>query len=133
MSAGETRKINRPDGAASAEAFLSHHRATLVIVAGKAVGSEFGLERAEVILGRGPGVDLNFDDASMSRAHTTFEISGEGVRVRDMASTNGLFLNGTRVQAADLKHGDRLEMGEHTFQFIVEERSSAPNTFVLSD
>ncbi len=133
MSASETRKMDRPDSASNAEAFLSRHNATLVMVTGKGVGSEFGLERPEVILGRGPGVDLNFDDTSMSRAHASFEVTGDGFRVRDMASTNGLFLNGTRVQAADLKHGDRIEMGEHAFQFIVEERSSSPNTFVLSD
>jgi pSer/pThr/pTyr-binding forkhead associated (FHA) protein len=132
MPAGETRKINRPTNASSTQEFFSHNEVTIVMLSGEAVGSEFCLDREEVILGRGPGVDLNFDDPAMSRAHVAFELTGEGFRVRDMASTNGLFLNGTRVQAAELKHGDRLELGEHIFQYIVSEREVAP-TYVLTD
>lgn len=130
---GETRKIDRPDETQSAEEFFRRFNVTLVMTEGNAIGSEFLLDRESVVLGRGPGVDINFDDTSMSRAHASFELTQEGFRVRDMASTNGVHLNGTRVQSAELKHGDRLELGEHCFQYLVEELSHDPTTYVLNE
>ncbi len=129
----ETRKIDRPDETHSAEEFFQRFSVTLVMTEGKATGSEFVLDREAVVLGRGPGVDLNFDDTSMSRAHASFELTQDGFRVRDMASTNGIYLNGTRVQSAELKHGDRLELGEHGFQYLVEERVNTPSAYVLNE
>jgi pSer/pThr/pTyr-binding forkhead associated (FHA) protein len=129
----ETRKIDRPDETQSAEEFFQRFSVTLVMTEGKATGSEFVLDREAVVLGRGPGVDINFDDTSMSRAHASFELTQDGFRVRDMASTNGIFLNGTRVQSAELKHGDRLELGEHCFQYLVEERVNTPSAYVLNE
>jgi len=129
----ETRKIERPDETQSAEEFFRRFSVTLVTTEGSALGSEFLLDREAVVLGRGPGVDLNFDDTSMSRAHASFELTQDGFRVRDMASTNGVFLNGTRVQSAELKHGDRLELGEHRFQYLVEEQAHTPATYILNE
>jgi pSer/pThr/pTyr-binding forkhead associated (FHA) protein len=129
----ETRKLDRPDETNSAEEFFQRFSVTLVMTEGKATGSEFVLDRESVVLGRGPGVDLNFDDTSMSRAHASFELTQDGFRVRDMASTNGVHLNGTRVQSAELKHGDRLELGEHCFQYLVEERVNTPSAYVLNE
>jgi pSer/pThr/pTyr-binding forkhead associated (FHA) protein len=129
----ETRKINRPDETNSAEEFFQRFSVTLVMTEGSATGSEFVLDRESVVLGRGPGVDLNFDDTSMSRAHASFELTQDGFRVRDMASTNGVHLNGTRVQSAELKHGDHLVLGEHSFQYLVEELASHPTAYVLNE
>ena len=61
------------------------------------------------------------------------EFSDCGYRVRDLGSTNGTLLNGSEVKLAELKHGDRLEMGEQAFQFIIEERKRGPKTYVLSE
>lgn len=129
----ETRKLNRPDETHSAEEFFQRFSVTLVMTEGTATGSEFVLDRESVVLGRGPGVDLNFDDTSMSRAHASFELTQDGFRVRDMASTNGVHLNGTRVQSAELKHGDRLVLGEHGFQYLIEERASHPTAYILNE
>ncbi len=130
---GETRKIARQQDQTSCEEFLRRFQTVLVMVSGPAEGSEFSLDKHEIILGRGPGVDLTFDDTAMSRAHAAFELTQGGFRVRDMASTNGIYLNGTRIQAAELKHGDRIDMGEHCFQYVVEEREATTNTYLLPD
>lgn len=119
-----TRKLSRPEAGAG-----SLVRASLVIVQGHNEGSEFGLDGARAVVGRGPGVDLALEDQAMSRQHAAFERTAEGHRVRDLGSTNGVRVNGAAVQVADLKHGDRIELGEHVLQYLVEERERAPRAF----
>jgi pSer/pThr/pTyr-binding forkhead associated (FHA) protein len=62
-----------------------------------------------------------------------FEFSDGGFRIRDLGSMNGTQVNGAVIKARDLDHGDRLRIGEHSFQFILEKREPEPNTYVLSD
>jgi pSer/pThr/pTyr-binding forkhead associated (FHA) protein len=40
-------------------------------------------------------------------------------------------VNGSKVGVADLKHGDRFELGSLAFRYVVEERSAVPPTHVL--
>jgi pSer/pThr/pTyr-binding forkhead associated (FHA) protein len=124
MADRATRKISKPEREAKLR-----QRASLVIVEGGAEGSEFALERERCVVGRGPGVDLALDDSAMSRQHAAFERTGEGWRVRDLGSTNGVKLNGAPVKAADLKHGDRVGLGEHVLQYLVETRERAPRAY----
>jgi pSer/pThr/pTyr-binding forkhead associated (FHA) protein len=124
MSDRATRKMSRPEREA-----MQALRASLVIVEGGAEGSEFALERERCVVGRGPGVDLALDDAAMSRQHAAFERGAEGWRVRDLGSTNGVRVNGAPVEVADLKHGDRVALGEHVLQYLVEVRERGPRTY----
>ena len=77
-------------------------------------------------------MDLTFVDPEMSRQHAVIEYSGERFQIRDLGSTNGIVLNGKRVQAGDIKHGDRFEIGSQGFQFVIEKRETTPNTYELS-
>jgi pSer/pThr/pTyr-binding forkhead associated (FHA) protein len=124
MSDKATRKMSRPERAA-----MQALRASLVIVEGGAEGSEFALEGECCVVGRGPGVDLALDDSAMSRQHAAFERSAEGWRVSDLGSTNGIKVNGAQVKVADLKHGDRVSLGEHVLQYLVEVREQGPRTY----
>jgi pSer/pThr/pTyr-binding forkhead associated (FHA) protein len=126
---GHTRKLDRSQ--VSQSLFLARYRASLVVVDGHGAGNEHLLERTGMTLGRGPDVDIVIEDDSMSREHVAFDASAEGFRVRDLGSTNGMTLNGSRVAAADLKHGDRLGLGEHTFQYVIEKRERV-GTYDLS-
>jgi pSer/pThr/pTyr-binding forkhead associated (FHA) protein len=130
LNDGHTRRLERSEVAPGL--FLARYRATLVVVAGRAVGSEYALDAPSCTIGRGPGVDIAFPDDSMSRTHAALEAGRDGFRVRDMGSTNGLSVNGHPVSAADLKHGDRIQLGEHTLQYLVEERERVA-TYDLSD
>ena len=129
MKEGHTRKLDRGDVAKGL--FLVRFRATLVVVEGNAVGSEFSLDAPSATLGRGPGVDITLVDDAMSRTHAALEAGRDGFRVRDMGSTNGILVNGHPVTAADLKHGDRIQVGEHVLQYVVEERERV-GTYDLS-
>jgi len=124
MSDNATRKIAHPQAGAQ-----SFERASLVIVQGRNEGSEAELAGERVVVGRGPGVDVALEDPAMSRQHAAFERTAAGHRVCDLGSTNGVCVNGAPVQVADLKHGDRVQLGEHVLQYLVEERERAPRAF----
>jgi len=124
MADRATRKMSRPERGAART-----RRATLVILAGGAEGSELDLGGERCVVGRGPGVDVTLDDATLSRQHAAFERTAEGHRVRDLDSTNGVRVNGAPVEVADLKHGDRVELGQHLLQYLVEVREPGPRTF----
>jgi pSer/pThr/pTyr-binding forkhead associated (FHA) protein len=133
MQDGRTRALERSETGRMGSSFIDHNRVTLVVVNGPAAGSEFVIDRKKTVIGRGPGVDLAFRDGAMSSEHIAIEMLEEGFRARDLASTNGMQVNGHAVLLADLKHGDTLELGEHRFQVVVEPAESDPNTYVLPE
>jgi pSer/pThr/pTyr-binding forkhead associated (FHA) protein len=113
--------------------FLARCSVTLVLVSGADAGTEFPLASEATIVGRGPGADLSFPDDAMSRRHAVFEVQAKSFRVRDLGSTNGTLVNGTPIAVADLTHGDRVKIGEHVFQYVVDDTPRGPRTFSLCD
>ena len=111
--------------------FLDHYVAKVMLVSGPDAGAGFAIDRERVIVGRGPGVDRAFDDPAMSRQHAAIEFSGTGFRIRDLGSTNGTVVNGAAVQTAELRHGDRFEIGGRVFVLAVEERELEPDAYEL--
>lgn len=128
-----TRLMSRTRNKPRTKQFFSNFRASVVVVRGKAAGTEYILDKESMSMGRGPGVDLTFPDTCMSRKHAILELVGEGFRIRDMGSTNGVLVNGKPVQVADLKHGDRFELGEHALQYILEARDPTLRTYTIPD
>jgi pSer/pThr/pTyr-binding forkhead associated (FHA) protein len=99
------------------------------VLSGDNSGAEFALEQPNTTLGRGESAQLRFDDSSMSSEHAALEFFDAGIRLRDLGSMNGTRLNGSEVKAADLKNGDRFQLGSHEFQFILIERRKRPKTY----
>jgi ABC transport system ATP-binding/permease protein len=63
-------------------------------------------------VGRATGADFIVDAALVSRVHCRFTVLPDGaLEVRDLESTNGTFVNGTRVSHARLTAGDRVQIG----------------------
>jgi len=133
MGDERTREISAAEGNTVLSEFLSRYNACIVILSGPAKGTEHRLDGEQTTLGRGPGTDLAFDDQAMSRKHAAVEFGSDGFRLRDLGSTNGTLLNGSKVESSALKHGDRFQVGAHLFQFVVEEREQEPATYVISD
>ncbi len=54
-------------------------------------------------IGRGLTAGLRLDDASVSRRHAILVPRPSGARILDDRSSNGTFVNGRRIQQADLR------------------------------
>jgi FHA domain len=77
-------------------------------------GEEFAVDSAPLTLGRGGQNDLVLDgDEFASARHARIESRRDGVWVQDLDSTNGTYVNGSRVDGAQrLEPGDILRVGE---------------------
>jgi DNA-binding NtrC family response regulator len=68
----------------------------LVVVAGPDRGRELELEQGTYTIGKAPGCDLALTDGSVSRKHLEIVVLSDGLRFRDLGSTNGSFVHGAR-------------------------------------
>lgn len=78
-------------------------------------------------VGRNPTNDVRLTEASVSSFHCEIEVDAQGVRVRDLQSTNGTRVNNAPVENAEVRPGDELALGEVRLQMDREE----PATVVL--
>ena len=77
----------------------------------------FPLTHARVRVGRGSANELVLQDASVSREHAELVQSGDIWRVRDLGSTNGVAVNGERVDDRALSPGDEIAFGSCEVRF----------------
>jgi pSer/pThr/pTyr-binding forkhead associated (FHA) protein len=71
-------------------------------------GSDIPLDRAMVVVGRHPQCDARLDSLRVSRHHCCMTMDRGDVVVRDLGSTNGIRINGQRVEMGRLRPGDEL-------------------------
>jgi predicted component of type VI protein secretion system len=92
-------------------------------------GPDITLDRAMVVVGRHPSCDTRLDSLRVSRHHCCMTQENGEVMVRDLGSTNGIRINGQRVEIGRLRPGDelsiahiryRLENGQGHEQTIAE-------------
>lgn len=87
----------------------------LTMTAGPIPGSSYFLDRPEFYLGRDLANELPIPDAEISRRHARIFIQGNLVFIEDLGSTNGTFVNGTRISSPkQLNHGDKITLAENT-------------------
>jgi pSer/pThr/pTyr-binding forkhead associated (FHA) protein len=76
------------------------------------------LEGNPIHIGRGVSADLHIDESSVSRRHAILVPRPSGARVLDDRSSNGTFVNGRRVQQADLRDGDVIVLGRIVLRYL---------------
>jgi hypothetical protein len=76
-------------------------------------GRSYQLNSPVTVIGRGAEADVVVDDAGVSRRHAEVHTDGNRVRVIDLGSTNGTFVDGERVGAngSPLADGSRITVG----------------------
>ena len=73
-------------------------------------------EGRSLIVGRGVGSDLPLYDPTVSRQHAKLTAGPDGVQVQDLGSSNGTFINGSRVEVGTLSPGDSVTFGKLVFR-----------------
>ena len=84
-------------------------------------GARHRLISDSVTIGRGRSNDVDLHDTKASRSHAELRLSEGHWRLVDLESRNGTFVNDRRVQRRSLRDGDRIQIGDSTLTFSVEE------------
>jgi len=98
--------------------------ATLRIIDGPGEGEHVTLGEYAA-LGRFRGCELQIKDPESSRRHAEIILADGEYRLRDLGSSNGTLLNGTRITEVTLRHGDHIEIGTVAVQFVDEEAGTS--------
>lgn len=84
----------------------------LELLQGPGAPREFNLLAEEIVIGRSSQVEICIESQLMSRRHAALRRSGPDVRLVDLESANGVYLNGVRVHSAGLLVGDTIQIGD---------------------
>jgi DNA-binding NtrC family response regulator len=109
---------------------LGERAYTLSIVEGPNTGSSLTLTEQDcsrVLVGQSDACDMKLADPNASRRHACFEVVELGLRVTDLGSTNGTFVDRTRVVEAILTGGETVRVGSTVFRIeSTREAGKAP-------
>lgn len=70
-------------------------------------------------IGRGTEADIRLDEHRVSRDHAILVRHGRHLRLLDNRSSNGTFVNGRRIVATNISHGDVIEIGPVVMGLVV--------------
>ena len=82
------------------------------IIQGFDQGVRLEIDSSSFRFGRDSNNDLQLHDSEVSRFHAELRRDGEGIKVVDLDSSNGTFVNGERATSIHLSSGDRIQLGK---------------------
>jgi len=94
-------------------------------------GTDIPLDRTMVVVGRHPQCDARLESLRISRHHCCMTQDQDEIVVRDLGSTNGIRINGQRVEMGRLRPGDELAIAHIRYRF--ENSRTREMTLVGSD
>jgi pSer/pThr/pTyr-binding forkhead associated (FHA) protein len=95
----------------------------------------FPVRNKATILGRRPECDLCIPLQVVSRRHCQLSQEENALKIRDLSSSNGTFLNGLKVgDETEVKPGDHIQVGPLTFTIQIDGQPvkvSAPDSAIF--
>jgi predicted component of type VI protein secretion system len=85
--------------------------------AGASLGSWF-IEGERLTIGRAESAGVRLEDTAVSKQHAAIDLIGHDHMLLDLGSSNGTFVNGTRVTRHLLKHGDIVEIVDFQLRYV---------------
>lgn len=130
-------------------------KVTLTVTEGTLKGKEFPFDsRSTCFVGRHPDCTIQIpndpDHSMISRYHCFLDINPPDVRVRDLGSLHGTYVNGEcigkreidqtaeegrqlRLLERDLKNGDLIKLSNTTFQVSIGSTLEVPSTWIIPE
>lgn len=103
----------------------------LKVVEGKQAGTIIPLTRKKFLIGREEDCQLRPNSDLVSRHHCVISIDDFSVRIRDLGSTNGTYVNEKRLTTpVELKPGDQIRIGKLVFETQIQPEKPTPATAV---
>lgn len=90
---------------------------SLTALGGELKGKSFPIHGI-ITLGRSNKCEININDEYMSRRHAELSIKGGVLRIIDLDSSNGTYVNGQKVAEKALKPGDRIAFDQNIFLVV---------------
>jgi hypothetical protein len=78
------------------------------------------LSGSRVVLGRSREADIVLQDPNVSRRHAELRREDDGWQIVDLGSTNGIKVNGRRVDSQPLRQGDQITIGVTDLTFELD-------------
>jgi pSer/pThr/pTyr-binding forkhead associated (FHA) protein len=104
--------------------------ARIEILKGNDAGAQFRIKGESVRFGRSADSDIVVTDSSASRNHAELVRVNNSFVIKDLNSSNGVFVNGKKIKEHYLASGDVFSIGTHEYMYVekeaTEERMSAP-------
>jgi len=119
----ETTQTYTPDEIADEdgplEEIAAEGPALVVRSGGGRAGEYFSPQGDRTTIGRSPDNDIFLDDVTVSRKHAVLVESGGELKIEDLGSLNGTFVNRRRIDSATrLESGDEVQIGKYRLSFI---------------
>lgn len=112
----------------------------LQIIEGPSVGYQKLINKpGRLLIGRDSTCDLPLPDPSLSRRHCLIEFGSDDVKLIDLGSRNGTFVNGQKIQEIPIHVTDKIRVGKHILQVVEADagtcdptRAKAPEVLICS-
>ena len=85
-----------------------------------------GTSYLRTLMGTSQACQIRLADREVSRRHLAFELTPRGLKVTDLDSTNGTYVQGVRVEAVYLSGGERIELGSTRLRVEKDEKTLPP-------
>lgn len=98
------------------------------VLKGQQAGQVFKLNAGSSVAGRGPTCQIQLTSGGVSKEHARFDVTPDGLKITDLKSRNGIFVNGLKVRARALQIGDKVLFHDVLLE-IVDGRTVVPGNF----
>ena len=105
----------------------------LVVVDGPSAGTEHPLDKEKVIIGRAEDADISINHNSVSRIHAEITTITAGTyEIVDCGSSNGVRINGIKLERRVIEDDDEIELGDVRLRFVRRGRFFRPGAIPRS-
>jgi hypothetical protein len=127
LSTGRFRIRSRAQAAVTANSNVTRQRRPRALI--EVNGTRHPLMPPGLVVGRGTEADVRINDPGVSRRHVEFLVfNREGdldIEVGDLGSTNGMLVDGHRIQRTPVRDGSRVKIGSTTITVHVTDEGDA--------
>jgi transcriptional regulator with GAF, ATPase, and Fis domain len=105
---------------------LLRRRWQLEVIDGNDFGTIVDITYAPALIGAAPAAMLVITDETVSRYHAEVDAFANGIRVRDLDSTNGTFVDDVKIRDAFVEAGHEFRVGRTTVRTRATDEPAAP-------
>ncbi|MFO0722604.1 MAG: FHA domain-containing protein [Myxococcota bacterium] len=99
---------------------MADPQVTLKLCSGRGAGQRYTIDARGKVIGRSSTADIPLEDGRASEHHAMVVIREGRCLIYDLGSDTGTYVNDRRVEEADLRHGDRIQVGSSQLELSAE-------------